>query len=342
MIGRLNVIAGLALAMAVVGPPAIGQTASSGVALDSLTTAPQSLPLEYQAVSLDGLTLQLSSPLQPLLDFRDSDIKFQLASLMNTLRDSRHEGWVLAAYPDPKTSRPLIGAGFSLDVLVTDHPQRDPLNAHPFLEPSSEQLWQAAGLDSQKLQVILDQYDRDLEAWKKKKFRKKIRAHTLTPQITEDEATKLLRISAIQAVYNARAYCRFFDQLTASQQMALSQLVFQMGLNLEQFTQFLAAINEEPGAGASLQLVSYSGPASDHWKTVQNALIQSDWARRYSSRAIAVIAMFDPSYDEDPGAAERKVQMAIHPLRRHKKHHAAAVKTASLHHGKTPQHKTKS
>ncbi len=153
---------------------------------------------------------------------------------MTVLRDSRHEGWVLAAYPDPKTSRPLIGAGFGLDVPATDHPQRDPLNSHPFVEPSTGQLWQAAGLDSAKLQSILDQFDRDLATWKKKNFRKKIRTHALSPQITEDDATKLLRISAIQATYNARAYCRFFDQLTASQQMALSQLVFQMGVNLEE------------------------------------------------------------------------------------------------------------
>jgi len=36
-------------------------------------------------------------------------------------------------------------------------------------------------------------------------------------------------------------------------------------------------------------------------------LIQSDWARRYSTRAIAVIAMFDPDYESNPAAAERKV-----------------------------------
>src|SRR5208337_2259251 len=92
----------------------------------------------------------------PLFDFEESDIKFQLESLMNILRDSRHEGWVLAAYPDPKTSRPLIGAGFGLDDPATEHVQRDPLNPHPFLEPSTAQLWQAAGLDSERLQAILD------------------------------------------------------------------------------------------------------------------------------------------------------------------------------------------
>ena len=154
---------------------------------------------------------------------------------MNTLRDSRHEGWVLAAYPDPKTSRPLIGAGFSLDVAATEHVQRDPLNPYPFIEPSSAQLWQAAGFDSARLQSILDQYDRDLKKWKKKNYRRKIKTHQLPPQLTEEEAMRLLRISTIQAIHNARAYCRDFDQLTASQQMALSQLVYQMGVNLEEF-----------------------------------------------------------------------------------------------------------
>ncbi|MGC1299166.1 MAG: hypothetical protein WA869_29430, partial [Alloacidobacterium sp.] len=159
---------------------------------------------------------------------------------MDTLRDPNHEGWVLSAYPDPKTSRPLIGAGFGLDVLATEHPQRDPLNPRPFIEPSSAQLWQAAGLDPEQLQRILDQFDRDLRTWKKKQYRRKVRTHTLRPELTEDEATRLLRISAIQAVQNARAYCRNFDRLNAPQQMALSQLVFQMGVNLEEFVQFLS------------------------------------------------------------------------------------------------------
>jgi hypothetical protein len=276
----------------------------------------------------------------PLFDFKDSDIKFNLSSLMSVLRDSRHEGWVLAAYPDPKTSRPLIGAGFGLDVPVTDHPQRDPLNPRPFIEPSTAQLWQAAGLDSERLQVILDQFNRDLAAWKKKNFRRKIRTHALSPQLTEQDATKLLRISAIQATYNARAYCRFFDQLTAAQQMALSQLVFQMGVNLEEFTQFLAAINDDASYRDSLQPVSIAEPAADHWKTVQTTLIQSQWARRYSTRAIAVIAMFDPNYAQDPKVAERKVQATLRPPASHhrKKAHAVSVRAGNdvSHNGKTP------
>jgi type II secretory pathway component PulL len=75
------------------------------------------------------------------------------------------------------------------------------------------------------------------------RYRRKIRVNTLEPELTEEEAMRLLRISSIQAIYNAKAYCRNFDQLTASQQMALSQLVFQMGVNLEEFVHFLSALN---------------------------------------------------------------------------------------------------
>ncbi len=264
----------------------------------------------------------LSLPPQLLFDVRDSDIKFNLTTLMSTLRDSRHEGWVLAAYPDPKTSRPLIGAGFSLDVAATEHIQRDSLNPYPFLEPSSAQLWRAAGLEDARLQAILDQYDSNLKKWKKKNYRRKIRAHQLQPEITSEEANSLLRISTLQAVHNARAYCRNFDQLTASQQMALSQLVYQMGVNLEEFVEFLTAMND--GYPDASQPESSTLDAQEHWKAVQRTLIQSQWARRYTSRAVTVIAMFDPGYSQDPKEAEHEVRAQLHPPATHhrKKQHA--------------------
>jgi len=310
----------------------------------SASAIAQNLPLENQSKLLLAITPRVSSPLQPLLDFRDSDIKFNLGSLMSTLRDSEHEGWVLAAYPDPKTSRPLIGAGFSLDLPVREHPQTDPLNPTPFLEPSSAQLWQAARLDAVRLQGILNQFDDDLAAWNKRNFQRKIRTHELTPDLTEEEATQLLRISAIQAVHNARAYCRQFDQLTGPQQMALSHLVFQMGVNLEEFTHFLGAINSDPAYREASLLPGETETDAQHWKNVQSMLIQSDWARRYSTRAIAVIAMFDPNYDRDPWAAERKVRVQVHPLyaHRHSNRRAASVKTASVTHKATahPTHRS--
>jgi hypothetical protein len=268
---------------------------------------PQTLSPEVSAASppVDGA--------QPLLAFKDSDIRFNLRSLMEILRDHQHEGWVLAAYPDPNTSRPLIGAGFSLDVQATEHPQLDPLNPHPFVEPSSSQLWQAAGLAPERLQQILYQYDRNRATWTLKKYHRKIIRQTLSPQLTNEEATRLLRISAIQAVYNAKAYCRGFDQLTASQQMALSQLVFQIGVNLEGFVEFLGAVNDQDGSRELAQLNGFMETDAEHWSTVQGTLIDSQWARRYSMRASTVIAMFDPQYSQEPGTAEQRVAAVLRP-----------------------------
>ncbi len=342
-------------------PPAeLGQTANPSAIVDRQSASPS------------------TSPLQPLLDFKDSDIKFNLQTLMNTLRDNRHEGWVLAAYPDPKTTRPLIGAGFSLDLPSREHIQRDPLNSNQFLEPSSAQLWQAAGLQPQRLQTMLEQFDRELDTWKKNKFRRKIRSHELFPEISEEDAMKLLRISTIQAIHNARAYCRDFDQLTGPQQMALTQLVFQMGVNLEEFSQFLYAVNHGPGsatpqphiavaaasasstgdASREAAAVSYASqtPAvgtagldfppsaafmsdAEYWNSVQGTLIHSDWARRYSTRAVSVIAMFDPSYDVAPWQAEAKVRAEVHPLHTRRRR-AATVRTASASRHKSAARRT--
>jgi hypothetical protein len=274
------------------------------------------LPVRFPALPLAAQNPTVPAPLdslQPLLDVKDTDIKFSLPSLMEILRDHQHEGWVLAAYPDPNTGRPLIGAGFSLDVPATEHPQRDPLNPHPFVEPSSAQLWQAAGLAPDRLQQILAQYDHDVSAWSPKTYRRKINHHKLMPQLTEEEAMRLLRISALQAIYNAKAYCRGFDQLTASQQMALSQLVFQMGTNLEQFVQFLDAVNDENNSRELAQLDGYMETYAEHWNSVQGTLIDSQWARRYSVRATTVIAMFDPEYSQEPNAAQQRIEATLRP-----------------------------
>src|ERR1700728_1497852 len=278
-------------------------------------------PGQFSAAPSVSLMLQGFSPENPpprdgaqvLLDFKDNDVKFSLASMMETLRDHRHEGWVLAAYPDPNTGRPLIGAGFSLDVPAAVHLQRDPFNPHPFVEPSSAELWQAAGLAPDRLQQILAQFDHNVTVWSPKTYRRKIIHHTLTPQLTDEEATQLLRISALQAIYNARAYCRGFDQLTGSQQMALSQLVFQMGTNLEQFVQFLDALNDKNNAHELAQLDGYMKTDGERWRTVQRALMESQWARRYTRRASSVIAMFDPRYSLEPSSAQHRVEVVLRP-----------------------------
>ena len=257
---------------------------------------------------------------QALLAFRQSDVKFRLADLMEVLRDRRHEGWVLAAYPDPKTGRPLIGAGFSLDLPEREHPQTDSLNPHPFVEASSAQLWAAAGLEPARLQQILADYNARLDTWKMKRFRRKI--GNLEPQITDDQANALLRIAAIQAIVNARAWCRNFDGLSGSQQMAMSQLVYQMGVNLGEFTNFLALVNQN------------EAPATHaDWQAVQQSLEQSQWARLYRVRAVSVIAMLDPRYDDSPTVAERQVAAVLRPVR-HRRHHAALETAAYRRHAR--------
>jgi hypothetical protein len=310
--------------------PALGQsTPMEGNELDDLI--PAAAPAQAVSTTTGAearLETSLAAPsVQELLAFKDSDVKFDLRDLMDVLSDRRHEGWVLAAYPDPKTSQPLIGAGMSLDLPAREHPQRDPLNPHPFLEPSSAELWQAAGLDRARLQSILEQFNRNLAAWKKKRYRKKIA--TLSPQITDDEANQLLRIAAIHAIYNAKAYCRNFDRFSASQQMAVSQLVYQMGVNLEEFSQFLNLINSDAAAGP--EQGTAANAEADYWKAVQASLIQSQWARLYRVRAASVIAMLDPQYAGAPAQAERKISATLRPagLRRRRGHAAPARQNAA-------------
>lgn len=289
--------------------------------------------------------------IQPLLAFHDSEIKFSLPDLMDVLRDRRHEGWVLAAYPDPRTGRPLIGAGFSLDLPDRPHPQTDPLNPHPFLEPSSAELWQAAGLDPARLRQILDDFQANAALWRAvRRHRRRIPA--LPSEITDQDAEALLRISVIQSVENARAYCRNFDQLTGPQQMAVTQLVYQMGVNLGEFGQFLSLINDGPLAGpapaavvpASASLDTADEPSTfdiRYWNDVQDTLIHSQWARLYRARAIAVIAMLDPRYAVDPAASEHRVAQVLRPVR-HRHRRRPALRTASYHRrsGRTLAHRS--
>jgi hypothetical protein len=312
-----------AVATPAASPAPVTQAPVSGAA--SADTQPLATPV--------AVSLATTPAIQTLHNFRESDVKFSVSELMDILRDKRHEGWVLAAYPDPKTGRPLIGAGFSLDLPARAHTQHDPLNQNEFLEPSSAELWQAAGLDSAQLAKILDEFNTRLSAWSTRQFRRDIPA--LAPQITENDANQLLRIAIVQSAINAKAYCRNFDELTASQQMALSQLVYQMGVNLEEFTEFLALMNHEALPDASTaspevrEIALHAASASDavYWKTVQQSLEQSQWARLYRARAIAVIAMLDPHYEADPVAAERRVTAVLRPAVYHRRRGHARAST---------------
>jgi hypothetical protein len=277
----------------------------------------------------------LPDAVQTLLSFQPSDVKFDVADLMDILSDRRHEGWVLAAYPDPRTGQPLIGAGFSLDLPERIHPQRDPLNPHPFLEPSSAELWRAAGLDPAKLSGILDEFYARQAEWSKRTFRRHI--FTLDPEITDDDADALLRIGIIQAIDNAKAYCRYFDRLTASQQMAMTQLVYQMGVNLEEFSGFLTLINQDSAFPEELNAASELD--AHYWRDVQLSLVQSQWARLYRQRATNVIAMLDPQYADDPSRAEHSIARILHPARHRRR---ASLRRASyVRHGAAAKHRTR-
>jgi hypothetical protein len=282
-------------------------------------------------------------------EFKDSDVKFDVNELVNILRDPRHEGWVLAAYPDPRTGQPLIGAGFSLDLPERQHPQTDPLNPHQFLEPSSADLWRAAGFDPGRLDDILNVFYERKRMWSKRMWRRQL--YGLSAQISDEDATQLVRVGAIQAIYNARAYCRSFDQLTGPQQMAMAQLVYQMGVNLQHFEAFLAMINSGASPApvpqvaevdsATLTLNADAAPAygdqsPEYWQGVQKSLMGSQWAHKYRTRASAVIAMLDPAYADDPSAAERRVSAVLRPSAapRRRGHDAVPMRqvAASTHH----------
>jgi hypothetical protein len=308
---------------------AIAPDSSSPAAIQVPSTIPGQIAQATEQIASQPDAVKILQSFQP------RDAKFKVDRLMDILRDKRHEGWVLAAYPDPKTSQPLIGAGFSLDLPARVHLQRDPLNPHLFLEPSSAQLWQAAGLDPARLDAVLAQFHDRLDAWSKKGFRRQI--WSLDPQITNQDADALLRVGIIQAIDNAKAYCRNFDGLTASQQMAMAQLVYQMGVNLEEFSSFLSLINRDNGNGAQ-------GPAlakadQQYWHSVQMTLVQSQWARLYRDRAKAVIAMLDPNYDDSPTGAERSVGKVLRPARVHRAHTATLRKASVTRHRTPASHK---
>ena len=290
---------------------AFGQTPADPAVDGNPATPAAASPSDAPAIQVPAT----SPAIQLLQEFSEADVKFNLRDLLEILQDRRHEGWVLAAYPDPKTGQPLIGAGVSLDLPAREHLQRDPLNPNPFIEPSSAELWQAAGLGPERLNQILADFQSRLAASSMREDRSHIRA--LDPQISDAEATQLLRTAAIQAVLNARAYCRSFDQLTGPQQMALSQLVFQMGVNLEKFSQFLGLINSDSIAAPIAKKVA-AGDV-EYWTGVQKSLVQSQWARLYRTRAISVIAMLDPRYNQNPRVAERRVGATLRPAVVHRR-----------------------
>ena len=327
------------------GLPALAQTPSAPETALPAISAPAAQPT-VQADPIAAVT----PAMRMMQEFRSSDVKFDLNELVDILRDRRHEGWVLAAYPDPRTAQPLIGAGFSLDLPQRDHTQTDATNSHQFLEPSSADLWQAAGFDPARLDDILKIFYERRQHWTKRTWRRQL--YSLPAQISDDEAVQLVRVGAVQAIYNAKAYCRNFDQLNGPQQMAMAQLVYQMGVNLQHFNAFLATINSDAAAIPQVSPVDSATIAEDavaaplaagdetpeYWQTVQKSLIGSQWAHKYRTRAIAVIAMLDPAYGDDPSAAEQRVGAVLRPAVIHRRRGRFAVAAqhvaTTTHHGR--------
>ena len=94
----------------------------------------------------------------------------------------------------------------------------------------------------------------------------------------------------------------------------MSQLVYQIGFNLQHFTEFLAQINSDAAAQAS------------YWGAVQSTLEHSQWAHLYRIRATAVIAQLDPVYADNPAAAEKRVGAVLHPAVVHRRRARARAK----------------
>jgi hypothetical protein len=168
--------------------------------------------------------------------------------------------------------------------------------------------------------------------------------------------------------------------MNGPQQMAMAQLVYQMGLNLQHFNAFLTMINPDQGAtaqAATAQAAAVQSEAvqseavqattvqdatpqdaaadstmfaqavsdataepvsldqsADYWLNVQKSLMGSQWAHKYRTRAIAVIAMLDPAYRDDPTAAEQRVGAVLRPavVHRRRSHAATTRQVASTKH----------
>ena len=86
--------------------------------------------------------------------------------------------------------------------------------------------------------------------------------------------------------------------------MAMAQLVYQMGVNLQHFNAFLTIINPDPGPAQpttasdsamfseAVSEAAATAPAGldqspEYWLSVQKSLMGSQWAHKYRTRAIS-------------------------------------------------------
>jgi GH24 family phage-related lysozyme (muramidase) len=302
-------------------------------AAPEITTLPLSdnlpqTPLLSLTVPARNSTLSAPTDIEQLRLIGDADMGFDRNDLIRRL--NHFESMVLTAYPDPKTHLPLIGAGFSLRIAPKPpHVQIDTSNPVQFIEPQPKDLWVAAGLDPKRFDDILTQFDKNARAMGYNKLHAAAVNKRLPADISPEEADRLTHVAIQQSVHNAWAYYSKdkYSALKPSQKEALAHMVFQMGVNLEGFVTFLNKLNDnhlrssKPSPEHALEAADAAG--GDFWETLQRSMIHSKWFKMYrkdnnahkyhESRAIAVLAMLDPHYENDPDLAERKVlAMATH------------------------------
>jgi hypothetical protein len=118
--------------------------------------------------------------------------------------------------------------------------------------------------------------------------------------------------------------------MSASQQMAACQLVYQIGRKLDDYTdekgklhkgfhKFFAVAND---ISYRQENAAREKEPTQHWQQMQAELIDSQWFRMHSSRATRVIAMFDPIYDLNPSLAEQNVKALARKVVQTKSTHA--------------------
>jgi len=228
---------------------------------------------------------------------RDSDIKFNLRSLMSTLRDTSTK---LGAgrLSDPKQP-PANWRWFQPRSSVREHPQTI-RSIHSFLEPSSAQLWQAAGSTLRAFRPY-QQFDQDLAAWSKRKFPAQDPNHDLTPDLTGTKHATL-RISASRR-FTKRAPIAVSLTVTASADGAQPARLSD-GRQSGRVHSLPWRINDDP-LSRCLAVARRDGDRRQHWKTCK-ACSSRATGPALRTRAVAVIAMSIRTTTVTPGQPSAK------------------------------------
>ena len=87
-------------------------------------------------------------------------------------------------------------------------------------------------------------------------------------------------------------------------------------------SQMFAQAMQDATAPGTPAVTNQIDQSPEYWLGVQQSLMGSQWAHKYRTRAISVIAMLDPAYSDDPTAAEQRVGAVLRPavVHRHGRH----------------------